>query len=117
AFLRQSRARHRPRMIAERRQRIEIVTPEGVHFGLPLAGPVARLLAWTVDALLIAAAIAAATRALALVRAISSDWYAAAATLAYFAVSVGDGVRFAWEWRGRTRGERVSRLRVGGGRG
>ena len=32
-------------MIAERRQHIEIVTPEGVHFGLPLAGPVARLLA------------------------------------------------------------------------
>jgi uncharacterized RDD family membrane protein YckC len=99
-------------MTAARRQRIEIVTPEGVHFGLPLAGPVARLLAWIVDALLIGAAITAATRALSLVRAISSDWYAAAATLAWFAISIGYGILFEWWWSGQTPGKRTMRLRV-----
>jgi uncharacterized RDD family membrane protein YckC len=101
-----------PPVIATRRQRIEIVTPEGVHFGLPLAGPVARLLAWSVDALLMLAGISAATKALSLVQTISSDWYAAASTIAYFAVSIGYGILFEWRWGGQTPGKRLMLLRV-----
>lgn len=95
-----------------RRQRIEIVTPEGVHFGLPLAGPIARLLAWGIDALLIAAGISAATEALSLVRTISADWYAAGVTIAFFAVSIGYGIVFEWWWSGQTPGKRLMLLRV-----
>jgi uncharacterized RDD family membrane protein YckC len=99
-------------MSVARRQRIEIVTPEGVHFGLPLAGPVARLLAWSLDALLIGAGMSAASQALSFVRAISSDWYAAALTIAYFVVSIGYGIFFEWRWGGQTPGKRLMLLRV-----
>jgi uncharacterized RDD family membrane protein YckC len=97
---------------ATRRQRIEIVTPEGVRFGLPLAGPAARLVAWSVDALLIGAGISAAGEGLSLLRAISSDWYVAAVTIAYFAVSIGYGILFEWRWGGQTPGKRLMLLRV-----
>jgi uncharacterized RDD family membrane protein YckC len=99
-------------MSVARRQRIEIVTPEGVHFGLPLAGPVARLLAWTVDALLIGAGMSAAAQALSFMRTLSSDWYGAAVTIAYFVVSIGYGIFFEWRWGGQTPGKRLMLLRV-----
>ncbi|HTA43135.1 MAG TPA: RDD family protein [Bryobacteraceae bacterium] len=99
-------------MTATRRQRLEIVTPEGVQFGLPLAGPGTRLLAWTVDALLIGAGLTAASRALYVIRAINSDWYGAVVTLAVFVISVGYGMFFEWWWSGQTPGKRMMRLRV-----
>jgi uncharacterized RDD family membrane protein YckC len=95
-----------------RRRSILIVTPEGVQFGLPLAGPVVRLLAWAVDSLLIFAGISAALRVLAVLQAINPDWYAAAATLAYFVISIGYGILFEWRWSGQTPGKRVMHLRV-----
>ena len=99
-------------MPAKARQSIEIVTPEGVHFGLPLAGPVSRLLAWVIDAMLIGAGISAASQAMSLFGVVSSDWYAAALTLAYFVVSIGYGIAFEWWWSGQTPGKRLMRLRV-----
>lgn len=99
-------------MTATRHQSIEIVTPEGVAFGLPLAGPVARLLAWAIDALLIGAGISAASRAVSLFGVVSSDWYAAALTIAYFMISIGYGIVFEWWWSGQTPGKRIMRLRV-----
>lgn len=95
-----------------RRQRIEIVTPEGVSFGMPLAGPVARLLAWIIDAMLIGAGIYAATQLLRLIVVLSSDLYGAVATIAFFAISVGYGMLFEWSWSGQTPGKRVMHLRV-----
>jgi uncharacterized RDD family membrane protein YckC len=95
-----------------RKQRLEIVTPEGVCFGLPLAGPVVRLVAWTIDALLIGASLSAAGQALSLLQAISSDWYGAASALAFFAISVGYGMFFEWWWSGQTPGKRIMLLRV-----
>jgi uncharacterized RDD family membrane protein YckC len=99
-------------MIAKIRQSIEIVTPEGVHFGLPLAGPVSRLLAWVIDAMLIGAGISAASKAVSVFGVVSSDWYAAAATIAYFVISIGYGIVFEWWWSGQTPGKRMMRLRV-----
>ena len=97
---------------ALRRHRLEIVTTEGVSFGLPLAGPVARMVAWIVDALLITAAIVAAGRVLYAISALNPDWYSAAATIAYFVVSTGYGMLFEWWWGGQTPGKRIMRLRV-----
>lgn len=99
-------------MTATRSHSLEIVTPEGVHFGLPLAGPVARMLAWIVDAMLIGAGISAAGKAVSLFGVVSSDWYAAAATLAYFVISIGYGIAFEWWWSGQTPGKRLMRLRT-----
>lgn len=99
-------------MTGARRQRIEIVTPEGVHFGLPLAGPVVRLIAWIIDALLIMAGVYAATQGLQLLQAISSDWYGASVAIAFFAISVGYGMFFEWWWSGQTPGKRALQLRV-----
>lgn len=95
-----------------RRQRIEIVTPEGVRFGLPLAGPVSRLVAWIVDALLIAAFMSAADKVLSVFETLNADWYAAANTIAFFVISVGYGMAFEWLWSGQTPGKRIMRLRV-----
>ena len=99
-------------MTAFRNQRLEILTPEGVLFGLPLAGPIVRLLAWIIDALLIGAGLTAAGKLLALMAAINSDWYAAAVTIALFVISAGYGMFFEWWWGGQTPGKRILRLRV-----
>jgi uncharacterized RDD family membrane protein YckC len=98
-------------------QRVEIVTPEGIRFGLPLAGPVTRFLAWTVDALIIGAAAGAAARGLEVLKVLSADWYSAAATLAWFVISVGYGMLFEWWWAGQTPGKRMFALRVADAQG
>jgi len=101
-----------PRSAPLRRHRLEILTPEGVRFGLPLAGPVARLVAWIVDALLIGAFMSAADKILSIFQSLNADWYAAANTIAFFVISVGYGMAFEWLWSGQTPGKRIMRLRV-----
>jgi uncharacterized RDD family membrane protein YckC len=99
-------------MTATRSQSVQILTPEGVRFSLPLAGIVTRLVAWAVDALLIGAGLSAASKAVSLFGVISSDWYAAAGTIAYFVISIGYGIVFEWWWSGQTPGKRIMNLRV-----
>lgn len=91
---------------------LTIRTPEGVEFSLPLAGPISRFLAWSVDLL----AILSINKLLGVVCSaagiLSQDLAAAAAILGYFAVSIGYGILLEWYWRGQTLGKRLLRLRV-----
>lgn len=91
---------------------LEIRTPEGIAFALPLAGPVSRFLAWAIDLAIILAVAAVAGRLLGLLRAISPDAGGAVNLLVFFTTWVGYGIAMEWRWRGQTLGKRVLRLRV-----
>lgn len=91
---------------------LQIRTPEGIVFSQLLAGPVTRFLAWGIDLLCIAALASAFGVVMGLVRLITPGLAGAAATLAYFVISVGYGIACEWGWRGQTVGKRLLRLRV-----
>jgi len=91
---------------------LALTTPEGITFSLPLAGPVSRFLAWTIDA---AAILAAGTILGELVDRIGVLNQSLAETtyvIAYFVISIGYGIALEWFWRGQTLGKRVLGLRV-----
>lgn len=91
---------------------LEIRTAEGVTFSLPLAGPVARMLAWLVDLAAIAVLLYLFDRALVLLRLLSPDTATALRLVGIFLVSIGYGIALEWRWRGETIGKRVLRIRV-----
>lgn len=91
---------------------LQIRTPEGIVFSQVLAGPVARFLAWMVDLVCIMALVSIMGTVLGLVRLISGNLAAAAATLGYFLIGIGYGIACEWNWRGQTVGKRLLRLRV-----
>src|SRR5713226_2817669 len=87
-------------------------TPEGIVFALPLAGPVSRLLAWSLDIACIGAASEVVGRLLNSIGMINRELAQATYILAYFVISIGYGIAFEWFWRGQTLGKRVLGLRV-----
>jgi len=95
-----------------RASRLSIETPEGVVFSFELATPVARALAWTVDALVIAVASSLLNKVLSVFRGISSDFAAGATVVAFFAFQVAYPIVLEWRWRGQTIGKRLFGLRV-----
>jgi uncharacterized RDD family membrane protein YckC len=98
--------------VTDLRLTLEIRTPEGVAFALPLAGPVTRFLAWALDLAVILAATTVAGRLLGVLRAVSPDTALALNMLLFFTTWVGYGIAAEWRWRGQTLGKRVLRLRV-----
>ncbi|MBU4461429.1 MAG: RDD family protein [Verrucomicrobia bacterium] len=98
--------------MTERSGSLEIRTPEGIAFALPLAGPVARFLAWAIDLAVISTVSMVAGRLLNLLRVVSDDTAAALNMLLFFGLWVGYGIAMEWRWRGQTLGKRVLRLRV-----
>jgi uncharacterized RDD family membrane protein YckC len=91
---------------------VEIHTPEGVAFTLPLAGPVSRLLALAIDTAITTAAIVAIGTAASSVVPLLGDYISAAVVLLYFGVLIGYGILLEWFWNGRTLGKRALGLRV-----
>jgi uncharacterized RDD family membrane protein YckC len=99
-------------MSAIRQSTLTIETPEGVVFSYVLATPVTRALAWSIDAVAIAAATMLAGKAIQSFGAVSADWANAISLLAYLVISIGYGIALEWRWRGQTLGKRVLGLRV-----
>lgn len=91
---------------------LRLRTPEGIAFDLPLAGPVSRLLAWAVDALLIGVLCSLVGSLLALLGWVVRDLAAAVSLIAFFLIQFGYGILLEWRWRGQTVGKRLVRLRV-----
>lgn len=89
-----------------------IVTPEGISFALPLAGPITRFFAWVIDLACIVALVMVISILLSFAGVLSSDLAAAASILAYFVISIGYGIVLEWRWRGQTVGKRLLKLRV-----
>ena len=91
---------------------LKIRTPEGIVFAYPLAGPIARCVAWSVDFFVIIVVSQGISTLCLLAGFLSPDFATALSTLTYFVVSIGYGVATEWAWRGQTVGKRLMRLRV-----
>ncbi len=91
---------------------LEIRTPEGVAFSLPLAGPFLRFAALMIDLACIAAISGLVSALLGIGRLVSPNIHAALMTLGLFAISVGYAIVTEWFWRGQTLGKRLVRIRV-----
>lgn len=91
---------------------LSIRTPEGVHFALPLAGPVSRCLAWLLDAIAIIAAVQLLGKVAALFSLFNSDFSRALNLLLFFVLNIGYAILLEWYWQGQTLGKRVFGLRV-----
>jgi uncharacterized RDD family membrane protein YckC len=91
---------------------LHIKTPEGITFALPLAGPVARFLAWVIDFACIFAILTAINIGVQITRIVSSDFAQAAAIISYFLVSTGYGILCEWTYKGQTVGKRLMSVRV-----
>jgi uncharacterized RDD family membrane protein YckC len=96
----------------ERTNTLHIKTPEGIAFALPLAGPVARFLAWVIDFACISAITMAIHMAIQITQLVSFDFAQAAAILSYFLVSIGYGILCEWSYKGQTVGKRLMSVRV-----
>lgn len=91
---------------------LRIRTPEGIMFAYPLAGPVARCMAWLIDFLILCGLI--------LIFSFSAQWFFALMpdlmggimAIAMLVLPIGYGVMLEWYWRGQTIGKRLFRLRV-----
>ena len=99
-------------MNSDKTNRLLIKTPEGIVFALSLAGPVTRLLAWTVDIACIALATLIAGILLSIFKIISVDFSSAATVVVGFIISIGYAIILEWRWRGQTLGKKLLRLRV-----
>jgi uncharacterized RDD family membrane protein YckC len=91
---------------------LQLKTPEGIVFSLPLAGPVSRFLAWSVDQACIIAATDLIREVLRGVGVFTPGLASAAFAISYFVVSIGYAIALEWFWRGQTLGKRVLNLRV-----
>lgn len=87
-------------------------TAEGITFSLPLAGPVLRFVAWSVDALAATFAAVLAVTGVQAVGTLLPNLAEAVALLAFFAVQTGYGIAAEWLWRGQTPGKKLFGLRV-----
>jgi uncharacterized RDD family membrane protein YckC len=96
---------------------LRIRTPEGIVFAYPLAGPVARCLAWGIDFTVIIAMTWLVGMFCAVAGFLVGDFAMALFILSYFVFSIGYGVATEWLWRGQTLGKRLIRLRVMDARG
>ena len=86
--------------------------PEGVDFALPLAGPLSRFLALSIDVGVYLALCSVAGRIVSLLGILSGDLATAGLVIAYFVVPILYGVACEWLLRGQTLGKRLLRLRV-----
>lgn len=91
---------------------LEIRTPEGVPFSIPLAGAGARMMALIIDLLAIMAIATTGLTVFRVFERLAPDVIGGVVTLVYFAVSTGYGIVMEIVWNGQTLGKRLLGLRV-----
>ncbi len=101
---------------------LQIRTPEGVSFHLPLAGPVSRGLALLVDGAMIIAILLVVSGlfgifsqfffSIPVLGRVLVDFTEAVSILFTFALIMLYGIVLEWAWKGRTVGKRLFNLRV-----
>jgi uncharacterized RDD family membrane protein YckC len=96
----------------DRTNTLYVKTPEGITFALPLAGPVARFLAWVIDFACIFVVITVIQIGIRITQIVSWDFAQAAVILSYFLVSIGYGIFCEWTYKGQTVGKRLMSVRV-----
>ena len=96
---------------------LDIRTPEGVVFSLPLAGPASRASALAIDFLVVMALTWVLSTLSLLVAMVSAEWAVALPALVFFLVHTLYNMVLEGVWRGQTVGKRVLGLRVVDARG
>ncbi|MBM3785190.1 MAG: RDD family protein [Acidobacteria bacterium] len=91
---------------------LELRTPEGMEFTLPLAGPVSRMLATWIDILVVGIASSLLGKVFAVFEPVFEDFAGGLLMVAFFVLSLGYGIVAEWFWRGQTIGKRVMGIRV-----
>ena len=91
---------------------LEIRTPEGISFAVPLAGPVSRLLALTLDFLIVLAAEQLVGKVMSAFPKAAADVGEAFDILILFVFAALYPMLCEWFWRGQTVGKRLFHLRV-----
>lgn len=91
---------------------LTIRTPEGIVFSMQLASPVARCLAWAVDALCVMVTAIVVQIIVGIFSLVSSDVAGAMMFIMMFVLQIFYPILSEWFWRGQTVGKRVLRLRV-----
>ncbi len=99
-------------MIEQPQNLLHIRTPEGVAFSIPLAGPIARFLAWAIDFGVTIGITLVLQMAASLFAILSPGMVQALLLVAFFVISVGYAMLFEWFWSGRTLGKFLLGLRV-----
>ena len=101
---------------------LQIQTPEGVAFQLPLASPVTRGIAFLIDFAVILSVISIANMIMSLftnlfntlpvIGDVLNDFTVAVRILLFFLIFMLYGAFLEWWWKGRTVGKRIMGLRV-----
>jgi uncharacterized RDD family membrane protein YckC len=91
---------------------LEIRTPEGVAFSFPLAGPVTRMIACTIDFFSVSAVVLVVRIALGSLGVLPKDLLTGFTTVVFFLITFGYAMVLEWFWRGQTVGKRLMKLRV-----
>lgn len=99
-------------MNASRTATLQIATPEGVSFSLPLAGPVTRAVAFFIDFAAIMAALNVISPFLTALGVIGGDVGMGLVILLQFVCMEGARMVMELLWRGQTLGKKVMGLRV-----
>jgi len=98
--------------VTSRTATLDIRTPEGIVFSLPLAGPMLRFIGFVLDTSTVNVITQVlVTLALVFIM-VSPDIVIALRILLPFIVQVGYGIGCEWLWRGQTLGKWVLRMRV-----
>ncbi|MCB1231972.1 MAG: RDD family protein [Verrucomicrobiae bacterium] len=101
---------------------LEVRTPEGISFSLPLASPISRAVAWLLDGCVIVAIIFGISLAMGILATLFagvpvinefiSDFAQAIQVFLVFIVTIFYGITLEWLWNGRTLGKRLLGLQV-----
>ncbi len=91
---------------------LHLRTPEGVEFGIPLAGPLRRFLALFIDLAAIATLSSITLGVLSFFNLLLGQLAMALAILIIFGFGLGYHIALEWLWRGRTLGKFVLGIRV-----
>lgn len=91
---------------------LQIRTPEGILFSLPLAGPVSRMLAFVLDIAVVITIGSVLKQALGPLGFFGKDFLDAIHIVSYFVISLAYMALAEWLWRGQTVGKRLLGLRV-----
>lgn len=94
------------------RSQVDIITPEGIRFALPLAGPTRRVVAWAIDTFAIAAVLQIVQVFIFSLALISFDLAMALFVLSGFILFFGYSILLEWLWRGRTLGKWLMGIQV-----
>jgi len=97
--------------------RLELETQEGVVITMPLAGPLARFLAWGLDVLCLGAVLTVLSTLASPFQYFSPELASALLLVVFFAVQTTYNIVLEFFWRGQTLGKRLLHLRVLDSRG